>query len=341
MIPYWGDFTSIESQMRFFGEKFFEADLFTQSLYQAKFMNSDIITLPIVGFPGCYDIFCEKLYEGDDYILSKTPFGGIHYWRKRPYFAKILHSPVRNEDDLQSIPPLELSKYDAQIRDLAELAGRLGERGYFILAEIKGPFEAPWMFLRGLTTYMMDLARNPSFIRRMIDVSFRPIMDLAERVADEAPINGIWVTDDLGETRTPFLSVEKYRDIYKPWHKQLVDRLHKKDARVFLHSHGNVMPLAGEFVDDGFDSLDPLDPSDGMRLPELKSQYGDRITLTGGITKHIGTMTPDEIDHHIEQIVKTAGPDGLILNCAGGIPPEMSLENYTHYAAAIERFRQP
>jgi uroporphyrinogen-III decarboxylase len=327
--------------MTFFGEKFFEADPFTQSLSQAKFMNSDIITLPIVGFPGCYDIFCEKLYEGEDYILSKTPFGGIHYWRKKPYFAKILHSPVRTEDDLRSIPPIELSRYDAKIRDFSELARRLGERGYFILAEIKGPFEAPWMFLRGLTTYLMDLARNPNLITRMIEVSFKPIMDLAERVAEEAPIDGIWVTDDLGETRTPFLSVEKYGAIYKPWHKQLVDRLHKKGTKVFLHSHGNVMPLVGEFVDDGFDSLDPLDPSDCMRLSELKAQYGDRITLTGRITKHIGTMTPEEISGHIEQIVRTAGPDGLILNCAGGIPPEMSLEKYMQYVAAIEKLRRP
>jgi uroporphyrinogen-III decarboxylase len=340
MIPYWGDFTSIESQMKFFGEKFFEADPFTQSLFQAKFLNSDIITLPVADFPVTRDVFTEKLDEGADYVLSKNPFGGIHYTRKKPYFVKILHSPVRTREDLDSIPPFEMSKYDAPIRDLAGLAMKLRERGYFLLAIVKGPFEAPWVFLRGLAPYMLDLARDPDFVTRMIEVSFRPMMDLAERVADEAPIDGVWVTDDFGESRSPFLSVEKYRKIYKPWHKELVDRLHKKQVKVFLHSHGNVMPLVGEFVDDGFDSFDPFDPSDNMHLPELKSLYGDRITLTGGITKQIGTMTPEEINQHIEQIVKTAGPNGLILECGGGIPPEMTLEHFMHYSAAIERFRR-
>jgi len=187
---------------------------------------------------------------------------------------------------------------------------------------------------------MMDLVRRPDFVTRMIEVSFNPILDLAERVAAEAPIDGIWVTDDLGESKGPFLSVEKYRAIYQPWHKQLVDRLHKKDSRVFLHSHGNIMPLVGQLVDCGFDSLDPFDPTDNMNLPELKSRYGDRITLTGGIAKHIGTLSPEEIDLHIKHVVETAGPYGFILNCGGGIPPEMSLEAFNHYSDTLERWRK-
>jgi uroporphyrinogen-III decarboxylase len=340
MIPYWGDFTSVESQMKFFGQAFAESDPLTQSLFQAKFMGSDIICLPLVGFPGCYDIFCEKLHEGTEYVLSRNPFGGLHFWRKKPYFATILHSPVRTKEDLSSIPHIEISKYDTQIREFAQLVRKLKDYGYFLLAEIKGPFEAPWMFLRGMTPYFRDLAVDPGFTKKMIEVAFPPILELAERAVDMAPIDGIWVTEDLGESRSPFMSVGKYRDIYKPWHKMLVERLHKKGVKVFLHSHGNVMSLVVEFVDDGFDSLDPLDPTDSMSIAEVKSQWGDKITLTGGITKQIGTMPPEEIDKHIEQAVKKAGPDGFILNCGGGIPPEMTLEGFTRYSVAIEKFRR-
>jgi uroporphyrinogen decarboxylase len=148
------------------------------------------------------------------------------------------------------------------------------------------------------------------------------------------------VTDDFGESSHPFVSVEKYRTVYKPWHKELVERLHRKNVKVFLHSHGNVMSLVDEFVDDGFDSLDPFDPDDNMPLRELKHLYGDRITLTGGITKRIGNMTPKEIDEHIEALVKTAGPNGFILECGGGIPPEMKLGNFMRYSEAIEKFRR-
>jgi len=340
MIPHWVDFTSIESQARFFGAKFFEADPLTQSTFQAGFLKSDIINLPIAGFPGCFDIFCDRLYEGEDYLIARNPFGGLQYWRKRPYFAKTLHSPVRAKEDLESIGPVDLSKFETKIRTLADQAKTLRERGYFILAEIKGPFETPWMFLRGLTPYLRDLATDPPFITRMIEASFKPMMDLAEIVIDQAPVDGIWVTDDLGERISPFLSVDKYRKIYKPWHKQLVDRLHRKGVTVSLHSDGNVMSLVGEFVDSGFDSVDPLEPADNMRLGELKTRYGDRITLMGGITREIGTMTAQQIDQHVQQVVRDGGPYGLILNCGGGIPPEMSLENFMHYSAAVEKYRR-
>jgi uroporphyrinogen-III decarboxylase len=339
-IPFWGDFTSIESQIVFFGRKFFEADPLTQILYQARFLNTDVISVPIVGYPGCYDIFCDKISEGDDYVISRNPFGGLHYWRKKPYFANIIHSPVVGKEDLDSIPRLELSKFDSRIKTFAEQVKALRECGYYVLAEIKGPFETPWMFLRGLRRYMMDLATDPGFITRMIEFAFPPIMDLTERVVDEAAPDGIWVTDDLGESRNPFLSVDKYRQIYKPWHRQLVNRLHNKGMKVFLHSHGNVMSLVGEFVDAGFDSLDPLDSADNMRLSEVKSKYGNQIMLTGGITKQIGTMAPGEMSAHLGQVVRDAGPEGLILNCAGGIPPEMPLANYMHFATALEQVRE-
>ena len=341
MIPHWIDFTSIESQSKFFGEKFFDADPLTQLVFQAQFFHSDIVNLPIAGFPGCSDIFCEKLHEGGDHIIARNPFGGLQYWRKKPYFAKTLYSPVETKEDLDKIPAPDLSQFDDKIDNLARQAKAMRERGYYTLAEIKGPFETPWMFLRGLVPYMRDLATDASFVTKMIEVSFKPMMELAEIVIDQAPFDGVWITDDLGERSYPFLSVDKYRRIYKPWHQQAVNRLHKKGVKVSLHSDGNVMSLVEEFVDNGFDSLDPIEPEDNMNLAELKTKYGDRIMLMGGITRNIGTMTPEQIENHIKQVIRDGGPRGLVLNCGGGIPPEMHLESLMGYSASVQRHRRP
>ena len=340
VVPHWVNFTSVEPQASFFGPKFFEADALTQTVFRARFLKSDIVNLPIATYPGYYDLFCERLYEGEDYLISQNPFGALHYWRKKPYFAKILYSPVRTKEDLKSIDPIDLSRFETKIETLSRLADALHERGYFVMTEIKGPFEAPWMYLRGFMPYMKDLVTDSGIITKMIELSFGPMMDLAETVIEQAHLDGILITDDLGERRSPFLSVDKYRRIYKPWHQKAVDRLHKYGVKVCLHSDGNVMPLVGEFVDAGFDSLDPLDPADNMRLGELKAQYGERITLIGGITREIGTMNLQAIDAHIQEVTREAGPYGLILKCGGGIPPEMTLHSFMHYCAAIERYRR-
>jgi len=54
----------------------------------------------------------------------------------------------------------------------------------------------------------------------------------------------------------------------------------------------------------GVDILNPVGPSDGMVLADLKACYGSRMTLMGGVSKYIGQMRPAAL----------AGPS------AGGLP---------------------
>ena len=41
-----------------------------------------------------------------------------------------------------------------------------------------------------------------------------------------------------------------------------------------FHSHGNVMSLFEDFVEAGFDSIDPLDAYDGMDFQFIKEKFG-------------------------------------------------------------------
>jgi uroporphyrinogen-III decarboxylase len=51
-------------------------------------------------------------------------------------------------------------------------------------------------------------------------------------------------------------------------------------------------------------------------------------------------MTKNDLYKHITQVVKTLGNEGFILRSAGGIPPEMSLENFNYYRYIIEKIRR-
>jgi hypothetical protein len=59
----------------------------------------------------------------------------------------------------------------------------------------------------------------------------------------------------------------------------------------------------------------------------------------GGITRNIGTMTPEQIENHIKQVIGDGGPYGQILNCGGGIP-EMPLESLMSYGTAVRKHRK-
>jgi uroporphyrinogen-III decarboxylase len=62
--------------------------------------------------------------------------------------------------------------------------------------------------------------------------------------------------------------------------------------------------------------------------------------LVGGITRDIGRMTKNDLYKHITELVKTLGNEGFILRSAGGIPPEMTLENFNYYRDVIEKIRK-
>jgi len=100
------------------------------------------------------------------------------------------------------------------------------------------------------------------------------------------------------------------------------------------------MLLFEDFVEAGFDSIDPLDAYDGMDLKLIKEKFGDKVTLKGGLSCTIGQMNREELLKHIQEIVALGGEKRFILSGAGGVPPEMSLENFNTYRDFIYRARR-
>ncbi len=120
----------------------------------------------------------------------------------------------------------------------------------------------------------------------------------------------------------------------------MVEAFKKAGLKVTFHSHGNIMPLFQDLVEVGFDSIDPLDSYDGMDFPALKKEFGEVITLKGGISCTIGQMNKEELKEHIGEAVKIGGDRRFILSGAGGVPPEMTLENFNHYRELIYKARR-
>lgn len=341
LIPYCGEFSSLEAETRFLGERVIRAKPLEKTILIARMLNSDIVTVPITGYPGGPGVFEEVIAEGDDHIIVKTPFGSLLYWRKRPYFSLVLSGPIKNEEDIDSIERPDVQIFLEDIRKLARDVEKLHELGYFVRAEFKGVFESSWMYLAGgLVNMMKHMVLNPKLAEKIVSLSFSVMLDLMDLVIDETEIDAIWITEDLGEGKTPFISPEKYRGIIKPWHEKAVRRVHSKGVKVCLHSHGNIMPLLDDIVDVGFDSIDPLDPADGIDLQRVKERYGDKVCLMGGITRDIGRMPKEELAKHVREVFTTLGPIGFIACEAGGIPPEMTLESFNEYMKILQEVRK-
>ncbi len=102
--------------------------------------------------------------------------------------------------------------------------------------------------------------------------------------------------------------------------------------KTFIHSCGSVRALIPDFIEAGFDILNPVQTSAaGMAPEELKRDFGDRITFWGGgvDTQHtLPEGTPDDVRAEVRQRIKTFGKGGgFVFNTVHNVQPRIGVEN--------------
>ena len=341
ILPYVDGFQSMEARRNFFGPSVVQGPWEEAALLEAALFETDWVVVPApLNIPGGPGIFCDVISEDDTHLIARTYFGGVWYWRKKPYYAKALANPVRFEEDLERIPEPDWEALRARAKKLRDPVQRLKDAGYFVTMEGKGSFESAWMLLRGMEETWIHTLDNPEFVTRMAERAVDSIIKLGLITAEECDVDGIWITDDLGTQQSPYFSQDTYRRVFKEANKRMVDAFHRKGLKATYHSHGNVTLLFQEFIDLGWDSIDPLDPYDGMDLAALKAKYGKKTVLKGGISCTIGRLTEEQLTEHVTRVVRTGGRERFILSSAGGVPPEMPIGCFNHYRDLIRRLRR-
>ena len=79
-----------------------------------------------------------------------------------------------------------------------------------------------------------------------------------------------------------------------------------------MHSCGSVRPLMPDFIEAGFDILNPVQCSAADMDPgDLKREFGERLTFWGGgvdTQKTLPFGTPDEVRAEVRQRIGAFGP---------------------------------
>jgi hypothetical protein len=86
--------------------------------------------------------------------------------------------------------------------------------------------------------------------------------------------------DDYGSNDRMFMSKETWQKMIKPHLKRVVDAVHKEGMLYEHHSCGYIAPLIEEFIDLGFDALNPLQLTNDPYA--LKRKYGKQLCFVGG-----------------------------------------------------------
>jgi uroporphyrinogen-III decarboxylase len=115
--------------------------------------------------------------------------------------------------------------------------------------------------------------------------------------------------------------------------------------KTFKHSCGAVVPLLNNFIDAGFDILNPVQiNADGMDPKFLKENFGDRIVFWGGgvdTQKMLPFGTPAEIEKQVLNMCEIFSKNGgFVFNTVHNIQANVPVENIAAINNALRKFNQ-
>jgi hypothetical protein len=171
-------------------------------------------------------------------------------------------------------------------------------------------FERHWMF-RGMTNALMDYYLYPEKVHQL----YRALTDFylvtIERAAIEGSCDGFFTSDDLGTQTGEFFSPDIFREFFKPYYKELIDKAHEHNMHFWLHTCGNVNQFIPEWIDIGLDVIHPIQKH-AMQEQEIARKYGDKITIFSGIEVQqvIPWGTPDEVRAEVRHLIDTFWRNG-------------------------------
>jgi len=274
------------------------------------------------------------------------------------YFDTIVRQPPVNDADLDVADNLEefgpIS--EAELGHLRAETQRI-DADKAILASFGGTafgdialVPAPWLkHPRGIRDvaewYTSTIARFDyvyEVFERQCEIALKNFERIYEAVGDRP--TAVFITGtDFGTQRGPFISVDAYRRLFKPFHKAVNDWVHQHTAwKTFIHSCGSVEAFLEDFIDAGFDVLNPVQCSAADMAPEiLKERYGDRISFWGGGVDTQQTLpfgTADEVRAEVRERIRIFGrAGGFVFNTIHNVQSRTPAENL---AALYETVRE-
>jgi len=99
---------------------------------------------------------------------------------------------------------------------------------------------------------------------------------------------------------------------------------------MIFHTDGDVRKVMDDYLDAGFDALQPMEAKASMDVREMAPTYGDRLTLGGNMDVMIYAFgTDEEIREEIRSKMEAGkATKRYIFHSDHSIPPQVSWERY-------------
>lgn len=276
----------------------------------------------------------QVLEETDEYTVCRSNWGAtFRNWKHAGGVPEFLDFTIKDPDSWRAAkermtPDPDRINWDHLKRNYKSWR----ESGAWIGAGFWFGFDVTHSWTVGTERLLMAMITDPEWAVDMFNHLLDVCIGLYQQIWDAGyEFDEVNWPDDMGYKGHQFFSVGMYRELLKPVHKRAVDWAHAKGLKANLHSCGDIRPLVPELIEIGVDLLNPLEVKAGMDPVALKSEFGDKLVLQGGLNAVLYNK-PEQLWEEMRRVIPMMKVNGgYIASSDHSVPETVSLEDFRRF----------
>ena len=279
-----------------------------------------------------FSIGLERLRE--DYGRDKF---GTYYFLSEHGEPCPTDGPIKGPKDLEGFDMVSKLKPDdfSGVKYVIDKVGK--DKAHFV--SITDPFKVSWRRRGGMQNLLMDYVLAPQFVHDLARIATDFCMAAIDMAVDVGA-DVIAVPGDLAGEDSTMMSPQHYREYIKPYHREMVEHVHKKGLKIVKHTDGNIWAILDDFVEVGFDGFHPVQPQ-CMDIAEVKKHLTGKACVLGNIDCRdlLPFGTEEEVEKNVKETIEKAAPGGgYIISSSNSIHPGCKPENYIAMVKAAHKY---
>lgn len=274
--------------------------------------------------------------------LTEDSQGYVDEWQVRyehnpEMVAHPVQGPIKTRDDLLAWQPPDP---DAPWRlgGLEDVVAKYkGKKAIYFHHRV----DFMWsVYLMGMENLLTSFYTDPDLAHEVLERVAQTNIAIARRAA-RAGADIIGLADDYAANTNPLMSPAQFDEFLLERYQRAVHAIKDEGALVMKHCDGNIWQLIDRFMSAPIDMLNPLEPTAGMDIGEVKAKYGDRVTLVGNIdcADLLTFRDPEDVEAVVRETIRVAAPGGrYMISSSNSIHSSVKPENFRMMIDATRRF---
>ena len=221
---------------------------------------------------------------------------------------------------------------DAISRNIPSWSARVDtfKDDFAIFGSVCEPYEYLWRCI-GTENALYWMADEPELFGDFVDRIGDFILKLlkAQIEAGKGRLAGIYIWGDVAYRNGMLFGAPRWREVFKPHVKSIIDVCHANDLMVIYHGCGNVTEILDDMVGIGLDCYNPLEAKADLDVVELKKKYAGKLAFCGNIDMRVLERgNPEEIRAEVLYKLQAAKGGGYIFQSDHSVSTEVAPESY-------------